>query len=83
MAIVPYALGNRLTLKSYDIDRNERLGDRQKKILETKMILDLTKPTPPTPFPPRCGVPAEVVERVNLDALQDYNGLDAVLKERS
>ncbi|MBI2988933.1 MAG: UbiD family decarboxylase [Deltaproteobacteria bacterium] len=78
LAIIPYALGNRLTPKSYDIDRNERLEDRHKKVMETKMILDLTKPAPPTSFPPLCGVPAEVVERVTLDALRDYNGLDVV-----
>lgn len=78
LAIIPYALGNRLTPKSYDIDRNEHEEDRHKKVMETKMILDLTKPAPPTPFPSRCGVPVEVVERVNLDDLRDYNGLDVV-----
>jgi 2,5-furandicarboxylate decarboxylase 1 len=81
LAVIPYALGNRLTPKSYDADRNEHIEDRQKKILETKMILDLTKPTPPTPFPTRCSVPADVVGRVSLDALRDYQGLAAFLKQ--
>ena len=52
-----------------------------KEHMETKMILDLTKPAPPTYLPPRCGLPEEVVEAVNLEALQDYKGLQKVLKE--
>jgi len=81
LAIIPYALGNRLTPKSYDRDRNDHVEDRNKKILETKMILDLTKPAPPTSFPPRCGVPAEAVERANLDSLRDCQDLRALLRE--
>jgi 2,5-furandicarboxylate decarboxylase 1 len=75
LAIIPYALGSHLTPNTYDLDRNERVEDRHRKVMETKMILDLTKPAPPTPFPPRCGVPQEVVERANLDALKNYRGL--------
>jgi len=74
LAIIPYALGSHLTPNTYDLDRNERVEDRHKKVMETKMILDLTKPAPPTSFPPRCGVPQEVVERANLDALKDFKG---------
>ncbi len=81
LAIIPYAMGGHLSPNNYDIDRDERAKDRHKKHLETKMILDLTKPAPPTYFPPRCGVPEEVVEAVNLEALQDYKGLQKVLKE--
>jgi hypothetical protein len=44
--------------------------------METKMIFDLTKPAPPTPFPPRCGVPEEIVKQANLDALRNYRGLE-------
>ena len=32
--------------------------------METKMILDCTKPAPPITFPPACRVPPDVVERV-------------------
>ncbi len=81
LAIIPYALGNRLTPKSYDINRNEHEEDRNKKVLETKMIFDMTKPALPASFPPRCAVPADVVERMNLDVLHDYNGLPAALKK--
>lgn len=48
---------------------------------KSKMILDLTKPAPPTYFPPRCSVPEKVVKAVNLEALQDYKGSQKVLKE--
>jgi len=83
LAIIPYALGSHLSPNAYDIDRNEHVEDRHRKGMETKMILDLTKPAPPTPFPPRCGVPEEVVQRVNLEALRDYQGLDRVLRDIS
>jgi hypothetical protein len=48
--------------------------------METKMILDLTKPAPPTYFPPRCKVPDEAVARVDLGALKEWGGLDKVLR---
>lgn len=82
LAIIPYALGSRLSPKSYDLERNERATDRSKKVMETKMILDLTKPAPPTPFPPRCGVPTEVIDRVSLDGVREWTGLDVMLKNR-
>lgn len=82
LSIIPYGLGGHLMPNNYDIDRNERASDRHKKVLETKMILDLTKPAPPTPFPPRCGVPEEVVEKAQLDVLKDYSGLDALFKDK-
>ncbi len=77
LAIIPYALGSHLTPNTYDIDRNERVEDRHKKVMETKMIFDLTKPAPPTPFPPRCGVPEKIVEQASLDSLRNYTGLSA------
>jgi 2,5-furandicarboxylate decarboxylase 1 len=76
LAVIPYALGSHLTPNTYDIDRNERVEDRHKKVMETKMIFDLTKPAPPTPFPPRCGVPEDFVKQANLDALRSYAGLE-------
>ena len=83
LAIIPYALGSHLTPNTYDIDRNERVTDRHKKVMETKMVLDLTKPAPPTEFPPRCGVPEKFVERANLDVLRDFSSLDGVLRNIS
>ena len=83
LAIIPYALGSHLLPNSYDLHRDEQVADRHQKVMETKMILDLTKPAPPTPFPPRCGVPAEVVARVNLDTVRDSRGLEAVLRNIS
>jgi len=80
LSIIPYAMGGHLSPNNYDIDRDERSKDRHKKHLETKMILDMTKPAPPTFFPPRCSVPEDVVEAVNLEALQDYKGLPEVVK---
>lgn len=82
LAVIPYALGSHLSPNNYDLDRNERAPDRHKKVLETKMILDLTKPAPPTPFPQRCGVPEEVVERVSLDSIRPFGSLSEILKER-
>ncbi len=82
LSIIPYGWGGHLMPNNYDIDRNERATDRHKKILETKMILDLTKPAPPTPFPPRCGVPEEVVEKAQLDVLKEYTGVDALFKAK-
>ena len=64
----------------YDIDRNERAEDRHKKVMETKMILDLTKPAPPTYFPPRARVPEAVVAQVDLGTLKDFAGLEQVLR---
>lgn len=45
-----------------------------------KMILDLTKPAPPTYFPPRCRVPPDVVAQVDLGTLSDYAGLEKILR---
>ncbi len=80
LAIIPYAWGGHLMPNNYDIDRDERSKDRHKKVMETKMILDLTKPAPPTTFPPRCRVPPDVVNRVDLGTLKDYTGLEQVLR---
>ena len=80
LAIIPYAWGGHLVPNNYDIDRDERSKDRHKKAMETKMILDLTKPAPPTTFPARCRVPPDVVDRVDLGTLKDYTGLEQVLR---
>jgi 2,5-furandicarboxylate decarboxylase 1 len=80
LAVIPYGWGGHLMPNCYDIDRNERAEDRHKKVMETKMILDLTKPAPPTYFPPRCKVPDNVVAEVDLGTLKDWTGVDKVLK---
>jgi 2,5-furandicarboxylate decarboxylase 1 len=81
LAIIPYALDGHLSPNNYDINRNERSEDRHQKVMGTKMILDLTKPAPPTYFPPRCAVPEEVVQRVSLDDLREFEGINQILRE--
>ncbi len=52
---------------SYDVD-----GTAHPRMM-TKLILDATKPAPPTKYPPKAAVPAEVKARVQLDKLlKDY-----------
>jgi len=80
LSIIPYTMGGHLAPNCYDIDRNERADDRHRKVMETKMILDLTKPAPPTPFPPRCGVPEKLVENADLSVLKNFPGLEKLLK---
>ncbi len=82
LSIIPYTLGGHLVPNTYDLDRDERSEDAHGKVMETKMILDLTKPAPPTPFPPRCGVPEKVVEKVDLDILRDFSGWENVFKKK-
>ncbi|HXK27514.1 MAG TPA: UbiD family decarboxylase [Candidatus Binatia bacterium] len=38
-------------------------------VMISTLIVDATKPAPPTPYPPRAGVPKEVLDRINLDKL--------------
>ena len=80
LSLIPYTLGGHLVPNTYDLDRDERSEDAHGKVMETKMILDLTKPAPPTPFPPRCGVPEKVVESVDLDILRDFSGWEELFK---
>jgi 2,5-furandicarboxylate decarboxylase 1 len=50
--------------------------------METKMILDCTKPAPPATFPPACRVPPDVVERVQpSDVLLDYQPGGSLVNE--
>jgi 2,5-furandicarboxylate decarboxylase 1 len=58
MAIIPNALGAHLDPTAYDITRLKHGA------MNTKVIIDATKPAPPTDFPKRALVPAEVVERM-------------------
>jgi hypothetical protein len=43
--------------------------------MQTKLIMDATKPTPPAYFPPVAKVPAEVMAGIDLaDYLQPFKG---------
>jgi 2,5-furandicarboxylate decarboxylase 1 len=59
LTIMPGFLGGQLNPVTYGHNRNE------KGPMETKLIFDCTKPTPPVPFPPSCRVPPEVVARTD------------------
>ena len=83
LAMIPYALDGHLSPNNYDINRDERAEDRHQKLMSTKMILDLTKPAPPVPFPIRCAVPEDVVQRTSTDDLKQFTGLAQVLADRS
>jgi 2,5-furandicarboxylate decarboxylase 1 len=58
LIVMPNFLGGHLNPVTYGFHREE------KGPMETKMILDCTKPAPPATFPPKCEVPKDVVERV-------------------
>lgn len=81
LAMIPYALDGHLSPNNYDIDRNERSEDRHKKVMATKMILDMTKPAPPTFFPQRCAVPEDAVQQADTGILKDFQGVEQVLKQ--
>jgi UbiD family decarboxylase len=56
MIMLPYSLGAWLDPSAYDLTRNAH-GP-----LNTKLILDATRPAPPATFPTRAQVPADVVQ---------------------
>jgi 2,5-furandicarboxylate decarboxylase 1 len=56
MLMLPYSLGAWLDPSAYDITRNAH-GP-----LNTKLVLDATRPAPPARFPARAQVPAAVVD---------------------
>ena len=59
LIIMPNFLGGHLNPVTYGWNREE------KGPMETKMIIDCTKPAAPITFPPACRVPPDVVERVD------------------
>jgi 2,5-furandicarboxylate decarboxylase 1 len=59
MIVMPNFLGGHLNPVTYGFHREE------KGPMETKLILDCTRPAPPATFPPKCQVPPDVVERVD------------------
>lgn len=63
LIIMPNFLGGHLNPVTYGFHREE------KGPMETKLIIDCTRPAPPATFPPACRVPPEVVERVNPSAV--------------
>lgn len=67
LIVMPNFLGGHLNPVTYGYHREE------KGPMETKMILDCTRPAPPATFPPRAQVPPDVVARVKPDdVLRDY-----------
>lgn len=67
LIVMPNFLGGHLNPVTYGFHREE------KGPMETKMIIDCTKPAPPATFPPKCQVPPDVVEQVAPhDVLTDY-----------
>jgi 2,5-furandicarboxylate decarboxylase 1 len=68
MIVMPNFLGGHLIPVTYGYHRDE------KGPMETKLILDCTRPAPPVSFPPRCKIPADVLERVRLeDFVRDFS----------
>ena len=44
-------------------------------VMISALIVDATKPAPPTPYPPRARVPQEVLDRIDLDKmLKEFKG---------
>ena len=67
MIIMPNCLGAHLDPTAYDVTRLKHGA------MNTKVIIDATKPAPPTPFPARALVPPSVVERMRPEEfLEDY-----------
>jgi 2,5-furandicarboxylate decarboxylase 1 len=50
--------------------------------METKMIMDCTRPAPPATFPPACRVPPDVIERVQPDKVViDYDAKTSLVND--
>jgi len=76
LIMMPNFLGGHLNPVTYGYHREE------KGAMETKMILDCTKPAPPITFPPACRVPPDVVARVRpKDVLRPVTSMDELFKE--
>ena len=61
LALIPNSLGGHLNPGAYGYDRLSQ-GP-----METKEILDATKPLPPVRFPKRAHVPKDLLDQINLD----------------
>ena len=60
LIVMPNCLGNKVYPTSYNITR-DGLGT-----MNTKVIMDATRPAPPTEFPKRAQVPPEWIEKIDL-----------------
>ncbi len=63
MIVMPNCLGMRVFPTAYDITRDNH------GTMNTKVIMDATRPAPPTPFPERAQVPPKWIEQIDL---KDY-----------
>ena len=69
MIVMPNCLGSHLNPTAYTMNRDGH------GYMQTKLIMDATRPTPPAYFPPVAKVPAEVMERIDLnDYLEPFKG---------
>jgi 2,5-furandicarboxylate decarboxylase 1 len=69
MIIMPNCLGSHLNPTAYTMNRDGH------GYMQTKLIMDATRPTPPAYFPPVAKVPAEVTDKIDLnDYLQPFQG---------
>lgn len=67
MLVMPNCLGAHLDPSAYDLTRLKHGA------MNTKVIIDATKPAPPTPFPQRAMVPEDVLQRMRPDEfLEEY-----------
>jgi 2,5-furandicarboxylate decarboxylase 1 len=70
MIVMPYCLGSHLNPTAYTYNRDEGHG-----YMQTKLIMDATRPAPPAYFPPMAKVPEEVVANIDLDEyLEPFTG---------
>lgn len=76
LIVMPNFLGGHLNPVTYGFHREE------KGPMETKMILDCTRPAPPATFPPACRVPPDVVERVDpAGVIVDYGPTTSLVND--
>jgi 2,5-furandicarboxylate decarboxylase 1 len=71
LSVIPNALGAHLDPTAFDLTRLKHGA------MSTKIIIDATKPAPPTDFPKRALVPADVVERMDPETYLEPVGTPA------
>lgn len=76
LIVMPNFLGGHLNPVTYGYHREE------KGPMETKMIMDCTRPAPPATFPPACRVPPDVIERVQPSkVVVDYGAKTSLVND--
>ncbi len=76
LIVMPNFLGGHLNPVTYGFHREE------KGPMETKMIMDCTRPAPPATFPPACRVPPDVIERVQPGkVIVDYDAKTSLVND--